>query len=86
MNGNCTSIAAQFTTLVQTELNTARALHGPVTGAHDGYAKILEELDEFWELVRSRDRSPEIRRAMLRELVQVAAMARRTAEDLGLLK
>lgn len=41
--------------------------------AHEAYAVILEELDEFWELVRQkrRDRKPE---EIKKELVQIGAM------------
>jgi hypothetical protein len=45
----------------------ARKTHGPMAGAHEAYAIILEELDEFWDSVRADRPDPE-------ELVQVAAM------------
>ena len=48
--------------------------HGPMASAHEGYAVILEELDELWEEVR-RHRSPANIQAMRDEAVQVAAMA-----------
>jgi hypothetical protein len=41
---------------------------------------ILEELDEFWEEVRKK-RSQRDPLRMLGELVQIAAMAQRCAED-----
>lgn len=72
-----------FNALVDVELERARSKFGPLHTAHEGYAVILEELDEFWDMVRlgQRYREPS---AMLTELVQIAAMARRTAEDLEL--
>jgi hypothetical protein len=50
-----------------------------MTTPHEAYAVILEELDEFWDEVRKKEHCPE---KMLRELIQIAAMAQRAAEDL----
>lgn len=65
------------------ELAQARRKHpDPVLSLHEGYAILAEEVDELWDLVRQRTQ----RRsgaAVLEELVQVAAMAQRIAEDLG---
>lgn len=68
---------------VQHELDRAISLHGPQRSAHESYAVILEELDEFWEEVRKRtnDRN---RDHMREELVQIAAMAIRAIHDLDL--
>lgn len=70
----------RFLDAVATEWQSASRAHAPINSAHEGYAVILEELDEFWEEVRKRrkDRRP---LAMYSELVQVAAMAMRTALD-----
>lgn len=75
---------SKFQELVERELQRARELHGPITGAHDAYGRLLEEVDEFWDEVKMRQsvRSPD---RMRDELVQVAAMAQRAAEDLKLL-
>lgn len=74
-----------FEELQAAELVRARAQHNRYNSAHEAYAVILEELDEFWEQVRMRkkDRSAGV---MLTELVQVAVTAQRAAEDLGLLR
>lgn len=58
------------------ELRRARNVlhHGPMHSAHEGYAVILEELDELWDEVR-KHRSLENLAAMRREAIQVAAMA-----------
>lgn len=45
--------------------------------AHEGYACILEEMDEAWDAIRANDRS-----AARHEMVQVAAMALRFLVDL----
>jgi hypothetical protein len=73
-----------FADLVREELAKARRQHPPQNSAHEAYAVILEEVDEFWEEVRAKReaRSPE---KMLKELVQIGAMAQRAAEDLKLI-
>lgn len=68
---------------VAAELARARDKHAPLNSAHEAYAVILEELDEFkaevWKKTAARDR------AMMRaELIQLAAMAVRAVEDLDL--
>jgi len=71
---------AIFATEVRDELARARSKFGPIASLHEGYAVILEELDEFWDEVRGQQSDDRLRQAY-RELVQVAAMAQRTAED-----
>jgi hypothetical protein len=71
-----------FPELVAHELVTARELHNKHNSLHEGYAVILEELEEFWDEVRHK--SPSIPKT-LRELTQVAAMCQRVAEDCSLL-
>jgi len=74
---------SKFAALVRQELEGARSKHAPMMSAHHAYAVILEELDEFWDEVKRRGdaQSP---LAMLGEIIQVAAMCQRAAEDLGL--
>jgi vacuolar-type H+-ATPase catalytic subunit A/Vma1 len=73
-----------FPEAVALELQTARRSHAPLNSAHEAYAVILEELDEFWEEVR-RKRSERSSPRMASELIQIAAMAQRAAEDLKLM-
>jgi len=71
-----------FPELVATELARARKLFPRRQASmHEGYAVMLEEVDELWESIRCDF----TRRAILTEAVQVAAMAQRLAEDAGLL-
>jgi hypothetical protein len=65
---------------VQCEIERARTKHRPINSAHEGYAVILEELDEFWDEVKKK-RELRDKRRMYDELVEIAAMAQRTAED-----
>jgi len=76
-----------FKSLVRDALQKARAKHGRQLTPHESYAVLLEEVDEFWDLVRSYSGSdpPHIRLSclisMLEELSQIGAMAQRAAED-----
>lgn len=69
-----------FIEMQRLELESARIKHFPINSSHEGYSVILEELEEFWEEVRKK-RSERSRDKMVAELVQIAAMAQRTAED-----
>lgn len=73
----------QFLHDVADEVRRAETLHAPLNSAHEAYAVILEELDEFkaevWKKASRRDLA-----AMRQELLQVAAMCARTVENLKL--
>jgi hypothetical protein len=73
-----------FLRLVEQEVTRACRKHPPLHSLHEAYAVLLEEVDEFkeqvWQQTAARDRQ-----AVLLELVQIAAMAMRTARDCGLL-
>lgn len=59
---------------VMTEVEGARSKFGPMNSAHEGYAVLLEEVDELkahvWMKQKNRDLA-----AMRKEAIQVAAMA-----------
>ena len=59
---------------VMNELEMTTARYGEFRSAHEAYAVILEEVDEFWDEVKKKrsDRNPY---SMRLELIQVAAMA-----------
>jgi hypothetical protein len=75
-------ITSNFPKLVERELQNARELHGNQHSMHESYAVILEELEEMWDEIKERDPN---RTLVLKELVQVAAMCQRAAEDLKLM-
>lgn len=56
------------------ELERADAKFAPFNSAHEGYAILLEEVDELWEAVRMKDSEDRDKR-LHDEAVQVAAMA-----------
>jgi len=75
-------LGISFADLVRGEMEYARARHRKLASSHEALGVILEEVGEFTDEVfkhRSR-RNPE---TMLAELVQIAAMCQRAAEDLG---
>lgn len=55
---------------IQQEYKAAREQFLPMRGPHEGYAVILEELDEMWDAIKKND----IVHAR-KECLQVAAMA-----------
>lgn len=77
--------AHTFLRRVEHEVAAACCKYPPLHSLHEAYAVLLEEVDEFKEQVwqQSAARDPQ---AMLLELVQIAAMAMRTALDCGLLE
>ena len=73
----------QVSVLLSEEITKAVESHRPFNTAHEGYAVILEELDELWDEVK-KERSRRDPQMMLNEAVQVAAMAVRFAIDVVL--
>jgi hypothetical protein len=66
---------------VMAEYNRAVEMNGPFASAHEGYAILLEEMDELKEEVwkKPKNRSKE---KMREEATQVAAMANRFIFDI----
>lgn len=61
---------------VGNEAYAARLMHGKFHSRHEGYAVLLEEVDELWDLIREKSPDPS---KMRKEAIQVAAMAMRFA-------
>jgi NTP pyrophosphatase (non-canonical NTP hydrolase) len=65
-----------------TELANAMTLHDSMKSSHEGYAVLLEEVDELWDVVKSNPRKLSDHNARMREeAIQVAAMAIRFVID-----
>lgn len=78
----------EFVTLQLTELVKARRKFPPHHSLHESWAILKEEVDELWDEVKKypyANRSSDLAGKVLKEVVQVAAMAQRCAEDCGLL-
>jgi NTP pyrophosphatase (non-canonical NTP hydrolase) len=72
----------EFLVMVKAEHDRARALFPKtLTSTHEGYAVLLEEVDELWEEIKKKD-TPETRARMAKEVVQVAAMCMRFYNEL----
>jgi hypothetical protein len=67
---------------VAIELSRAQAKFPPFNSAHEGYAIILEELDELWTEVCSNQETPGRDDRLRKEAIQVAAMALRFLVDM----
>ena len=65
--------------MVREELSRARKKHAPMNSIHEGYAVLLEEVDELWDEIKKQDPEPSFVR---KEAVHVASMAIRMIEDL----
>lgn len=63
------------------EALSAAKKHAPMSSAHEGYAVMLEEVDELWEHVKTNPKRRDMS-AMRQEAVQVAAMAIRFVVDI----
>jgi len=63
---------------VMGEYHEAIRIHPPFNNRHEGYAVLLEEVDELWAEIKKRDPSMVI---LAREATHIAAMAIRFAVD-----
>ena len=60
------------------EVKRARQIYPKFNSTHEGYAVMLEEIDELWDEIKQKKSSP----AKLREeAIQVGAMAIRFIQD-----
>jgi len=60
---------------VREELKRAMQKFGPMRSGHEGFAILMEEVDELWEAVRLNQGTEGRSYRMERESTQVAAMA-----------
>ena len=68
---------------VKEEYIRASSKFPPFASAHEGYAVILEEMDELWENVKLNQKNLSRNKLMCEEAIQVAAMAVRFIMDAG---
>ena len=71
-------VEPSFPERVAAELAVARADHAPMYSLHEGYAVLLEEVDELWDEIKAKVRN---REKLEDETIQVAAMCQRLYED-----
>lgn len=65
---------------VAAEVTHAEATWPPMNSAHEAYGVLLEEVDELWAHVKTKQSRRDLP-AMRKEALQVAAMAIRFARD-----
>jgi len=65
------------------EAQRADTLHPPMHSLHEGYALILEELDELWEKVKAAKNIDDRPLGLTEEATQVGAMALRFLSEFG---
>ena len=71
-----------ITELVLSEVKRAKTLFpSDFVNQHEGYAVLLEEVDELWEEVKKNQKNYDLL-AQRKEAIQVAAMAIRFAAEL----
>lgn len=76
---------SQFLKDLCLSLSGARRKHTtPINSTHQAYALIKEELDEYWDELRLREGQYRHRLQLYYELLDIAAVCQRAAEDLGL--
>lgn len=66
---------------IRDEVDRAKTLYPSFNSCHEGYAVILEEVHELWDLVRAC-KGVTANMEMRKECIQIAAMAIRYVEDL----
>lgn len=77
-SGGPTEEAGDFFDVARVELGRAARKHGRFNSLHEGYAVLLEEVEELWEEIKRRDPRPA---EIYKEAVQIAAMAGRIDRD-----
>ena len=63
---------------IRAELERAQKNYPKMNSFHEGYAIILEELDEVWDEIKMKNHNVQ---EIYRELIQVGAMCVRCAYD-----
>jgi NTP pyrophosphatase (non-canonical NTP hydrolase) len=69
----------KITPAVVKEFVQATSKHSKFNSAHEGYAVLLEEVDELWDEVKKK--KPD-KKLMREEAIQIAAMAFRFLHDI----
>lgn len=62
------------------EVTRAESKHAPMNSLHEGYAVLLEELDELWDEVKKQTAARDMT-DVRKECIQIAAMACRLIRD-----
>ena len=63
------------------ELCRARDQHTKFNSEHEGWAVIMEEVDELWDEIKKKKEKRD-KKILMKEAIQISAMAMRFASDL----
>ena len=65
------------------ESKNSRDHYGPFNSTHEAYGVLMEEVEEFWHEVKTKDPDQKWKASrMISELIQVSSIAHRLAEEL----
>jgi hypothetical protein len=75
---------------IEKELTEAREKYGAFNSTHEAYAVLIEEVNELWDVIKEKNKAGndnsiealEKKQKMIHELIQIAAIAQRTIEEL----
>jgi hypothetical protein len=73
--------AANISEEIYEEFLKASSKFPAFVSEHEGYAILLEEVDELWEVVKLNQKNPDRHNKCRKECIQVAAMALRFLYD-----
>jgi len=73
---------------IEDEISSARVKYGAFNSTHEAYAVLLEEVEELWDIVkknteRTYGTAEWKTKALLPELIQISAVAKRIAIELS---
>jgi NTP pyrophosphatase (non-canonical NTP hydrolase) len=71
----------QIQAAIRAEVDRAQAKYPSFNSTHEGYAVLLEEVDELWDEVKKNSKNQDMNK-MRTEALQVAAMAVRFLVEL----
>ena len=71
---------------IKKEFDFAISKFGAFNNAHEGYAVLLEEVDELWENVKLKQGDPYRTPSIIQEAIHVATMSIRLIYDCGGMK
>jgi len=74
-------VVANLSEEIADEFEKASLKFPAFASEHEGYAILLEEVDELWEAIKLNQKKPERHNQCRKECIQVAAMALRFLYD-----
>lgn len=75
-------IAIGYSQRIYEEMVYASSKFPAFASEHEGYAVLLEEVDELWEAVKLNQKTPDRQNKIAKECIQVGAMALRFLHDM----